>query len=218
MSLTIVSHFQLVERHLIEWFPVSAAYSFAQSGAGDYSIEPSGHFTYIDAEGTPKDLYATVEGIAKIKLSDNLSASRAVHDKRLNWKMRSKPKFENCSPQRQRILELSIVAAKNTATKAYRAARRIKGPSAQYTTWFGTYDTKRKKTVVATFRKMKNYISKLTYECGCGEDEDYNHSGLSACKHTFYCKAVIRSLISLSISPHGRQTQATAQKHANAGL
>jgi len=63
---------------------VSATYNFTRSGAGHYSIEPSNLLTYVDADGTPKDIRATVEDVAKVKLSGNLAVSRA-HDKRISY-------------------------------------------------------------------------------------------------------------------------------------
>ena len=57
--------------------PVSATYNFTLSGTGNYSIEPSSHFTYLDVNGTLKDLHATVEDIAEVRLSGNLIVSRA---------------------------------------------------------------------------------------------------------------------------------------------
>ena len=60
--------------------PVFPAYDFTHFGVGNYSIEPSNFFAYVGGDGTPKDLYATVEGVAKIRLFGDLAVSWHFHD------------------------------------------------------------------------------------------------------------------------------------------
>ena len=58
--------------------PVSAAYNFTRSGGGGFSIKPSTRFTYVDGDGTLKDLYATVGDVARVKLSGDLDISPPI--------------------------------------------------------------------------------------------------------------------------------------------
>ena len=141
--------------------PVPAAYSFTQSGRRDYFIEPSNLFTYIDADGTPKDLYATVEGIAKVKLSGHPAISRHVHDKRIKSKLEVDCKFKQ-----QQIVERAIRRAQDVATAAYSSLKSKTVPDA-YKTWFGAYDSKRKRQVRANFGEVGDILQKFTYQCGC---------------------------------------------------
>ena len=118
----------------MERYLVSAAYDFTRSGTREYSIEPSNLFTYIDADGTPKDLYATVGDIAKVKLSGNLGVSGRVHNRR-------NPVF-HCQRGDRQLLERAIdrvhelshdilpyldtITSRRTVTQSYRL-------------WFGRY-------------------------------------------------------------------------------
>ena len=77
-SLMIVSWIVLIS--VGSWFHgiiplVAAAYDFSQSGPGEYFIEPSNEFYYIDADCTPHKFYATVEDPVKVRLSGDLSLS-----------------------------------------------------------------------------------------------------------------------------------------------
>lgn len=139
---------------------VSAAYDFTRSGAGDYSIKPSNLFTYVDGDGTPKGLYATVEHIAKVKLSGDFVVPRHV---------RSKRAFVGCSDTQQMVVEAAIEAAKHRVEKSLIYLDSISAPTARYETWFGEYDEGRKETVRSSFQKMLQVadFSSLTYDCTC---------------------------------------------------
>ena len=206
-SLVIVSsgHLRLTEYHLIEWLLVPSTYSFAQSEAGDDSIEPSNLFAYIDADETPKDLHATVEGIAKAKHSHNLAASRNPHDKRIGWRpggSDSKPSFKHCSGERRDIIKWAAEDAQVALDRAIAVSERIveEGPSADrgyYRTWFGTYSEARAHTVWSKLRRIKPNLSFLgfTYDCKCNEALPSDIG-----KHTLQCGNIVRLLINLLIS------------------
>ena len=144
---------------------VSAAYNFTRSGAGDYSIEPSDLFTYVGADGTPRNLYATVEDVAGVKLSGNLAVSRA-HDKRAS--------YASCSLSQQAQL---MTAADNAQTYANGAFTYLKGISLgtpRYLTWFGSYVQHRKDIVQYNFGKIRsNKFSSFTYSCTCPDSSSY---------------------------------------------
>ena len=138
---------------------VSAAYNFTKSGSGDYSIEPSSQFTYADADGTIKDLYAIVGDVAKVKLSGNLAVSR-VHDKRAT--------FVSCSAPRQTQLNTAAASAQTYANAAYTYIRGISSGTNRYKTWFGTYTASRKNTVQNHFQLISSrQFSSFTYDCSC---------------------------------------------------
>jgi len=138
---------------------VSTAYDFTQSGDGDYTIEPSRLFTYVDVDGTPKKFYATVEGTAKVKLSGDLIASRA-HDKRAG--------FNGCSADQQLDLKVAAIDAQFYASAAYFYLTVTSGGTERYTTWFGANDDGPKSTVQEHFGLIKssNFLD-FTYDCTC---------------------------------------------------
>jgi peptidyl-Lys metalloendopeptidase len=139
--------------------PVSAAYNFTRSGAGDYSIGPSNLFTYVGAGGTPKNLRATVEGIAAVKLSGNLAVSR-VHDKRTL--------FPSCSATMQSKLKTAIVNAQSLAANAYAYLVSISSGTYWYLRWFGAYDPSRLNIVRNHFELISSRdFTGFTYDCSC---------------------------------------------------
>ena len=118
---------------LTELYLVSAAYDFAQSGTGEYSVEPSNRFTYIDADGMPNDLNATIGNIAKVKLSGDLGVSRQVHNKRIN--------IFNCGTNRKAALETAITTARDKIQEANEQVRHTRQSFVprRYQLWFGGY-------------------------------------------------------------------------------
>ena len=134
-------------------------YNFTRSGAGVYSIEPSTLFTYVDADGTPKDFHATVEDVTNIKLSGNLAVSR-VRDKRTT--------FTGCRWVEKVLLDNAIDSAQTHASKTYSYIRSMPRDSRRYRTWFGTYSATCKNTVEAHFGKINSHkFSSFTYDCTC---------------------------------------------------
>ena len=144
---------------------VSAAYNFTQSGAGDYSIGPSTLFTYVDADGTPKDLDATVGGVAKVKLSGNLAVSRS-HDKRAT--------FNSCSSTQQTQLNDAATGAQMYAFNAYGYISGMKEATPRYTTWFGVYNSTQKDTVQSHYQLINGaQFAGFTYDCACTDPNTY---------------------------------------------
>jgi peptidyl-Lys metalloendopeptidase len=138
---------------------VSAAYDFTKPGAGDYTIEPSNLFTYVDADGTPKNIYATVDETAKVKLSGTLSFPRA-HRKRAT--------FNGCTPEQQLEIESAIPYAHNYSVESYTYLSAISGPTTRYTAWFGEYEEGRKSTVQEHFNLIGSTdLSTFSYDCTC---------------------------------------------------
>jgi len=166
--------------------PVSTVYNFTKSGSGDYSIKPSNLFTYVDPDGTPKNLYATVEDVAEVKLSGNLAVTR-VHDKRAG--------FLSCSAPRWSQINTAITNAEDYAELAYSHLRGISTSTTRYNTWFGNYTASRKSTVENHFRLMdSNKFSSFTYDCYCAIPGIYAY----VCAYNIHPGIVFRSLMDLS--------------------
>lgn len=147
-------------------FPVSAAYDFTLSGAGDYYIKPQNLFTYADTDGALKNLSANVEGIAKVKLFGDLAAPRRVYDKR-------DVTFHQCGSERHHQTIMNAVwAAKEMANAAYNYLYYLDGPTTRYTTWFGKWDADRKLKVQDIIGRVAFYdVSKFHFDCVCDREE-----------------------------------------------
>jgi len=140
---------------------VAAAYDFAKSGAGEYSIEPSNFFTYVDGDGTPQDFYATIGNAAKVKLSGGLpEAAPRVHDKRAS--------FNGCSANQQLLLNTAVANAQFYVRNSFLYISRVLSGTPRYTTWFGAYDSTRKNVVRSHFQLISgNNFSSFKYDCTC---------------------------------------------------
>ena len=144
---------------------VSSAYNFTLSGPGQYSIEPSNLFTYVDANGTLKDLRATVVDVAAVNLSGTLAIS-PVHDQRTG--------FIGCTAIRQSQINAAASGAQTYARSAYYYLLGISSGLARYTTWFGSYVTARKNTVQNHFRLINSrQFSSFTYDCTCKKADTF---------------------------------------------
>ena len=170
-SLTTVSEFsplncfQLAGHHLIERLPVSPAYDdFAHSDTGDHPIEPSNSPAHVN--GTPKHLYATVDGVAKVKLSGDLAVSRLVHAKRDD-------KFPGCTRREKGWIRAAGSVAHILITEAYEYVKHIpdvpapENLPARYITWFGPYRFGRRLVVQGSLGLMsaEDQFTRLTYHC-----------------------------------------------------
>ena len=151
---------------------MTKAYDFTKSGTGEYSVHPSNRFTIIDADGTPKDIYATVGKTAKIKLSGNLPAPR-VHNKRAT--------YDSCSSDEQLQLDTAAEDAQTYANETYSYIADISNSTTRYTTWFGEYDESRKDIVENHFELINgNDFSNFTYDCNCTDVDTFAY----VCEYT----------------------------------
>ena len=142
--------------------PVSAAYNFSLSGAGNYSIKPSSLFTYIDhVDGTPKDLHATVEDIPEVRLSGNLIVSRVLN--------RRDGERQGCTPLQSFNLDLAIGEADVLIEDAILfLGTRMNSPSPppRWTTWFGETDECAKEYALDVFMLMRSpSLVNVRYKC-----------------------------------------------------
>ena len=139
---------------------MSAAYNFTRSGAGDYSIEPLNLSTYVDGDGALKDLYATVEDVAEVKLSGILAVSRHVYNKR------NSPRFQGCSMSQESDLIGAALAVDFYAKQAYDYIKPLSRYTRRYLKWFGLYTNFRMEIVKGHFSKIsENSFLNFVYVC-----------------------------------------------------
>ena len=130
---------------------------------------PLSLFTYVDVHGTPKDLYATVEDVAVVKLTGNLAVPR-VNSKRAT--------FNSCSPTAQSQLNTAATSAQTLAFNAYAYAMAISSGTYWYTRWFGAYDSSRLNTVRSHFELIVGHdFSTFTYDCSCTRSDWFTYIG-----------------------------------------
>ena len=113
----------------------------------------------------PKDLYATIEDVARANLSGTLAVSR-VHDKRAS--------YVGCPTYKQRTINYAASNAQNYAGESYSyllgMTRSLSG-TPRYNTWFGRPYSDDKYTVENIFRSIDSYsFSSFTYDCSTCND------------------------------------------------
>ena len=168
----------------MEWLPAPAADRFTQSGTGDYPIEPPNPFTYVDADDTPKDLYATAEGIAKVKLPGSLAVPRSIHDKRVLLG----PKIQECAKSDKVDIRAAIREAEEDLASAYSSVRNLKLGDAGLDTdlferWFGTYTDGGRSTVKGILSSMKRTVRFSSYTIRCEPMPDVGYPA-EICNYT----------------------------------
>lgn len=146
-------------------------YDFARSGAGDYSIGPSNVFTYVDGDGSLKDLYASVEGIAEVKVSgDRLAAHLPLRGRGKDKDM--SVTFDRCSDKEQAILTAAAEVADRLIAETYTYVQDLNDSTVRYTTWYGAHNENRMTLLRWQWRSMtenpKTRLSALAYICDCG--------------------------------------------------
>ena len=148
----------LDRRRLIKSLSASAAYDLSRAGTGNYSVDPSNLFTYINSDGTPKDLHATVEGITRVKHFGDVAISGRVYDKRIAYK--------GCSPKQEETIQKAAGVAKYLVDKALYYFDKKSG-KALYKVWFDASGRTHKtavKGVLGDIREQANF-PELTYDC-----------------------------------------------------
>jgi len=180
--------------------PVSAAYNFTSSGVGNYSIKPSNLFTHVGVGGTPKEIYATVEEIAEVRLSGNLAVSRVL-DKRESARL-------GCSDMRTVIINGVIEIAHIYVDGAigFIDAMNRADPPLRWTTWFGRGHSCRITRIRSVFWLMQDHdvmdgeyggIRTVNFDCNCNRPDVVTYSSSSV---YIFQSWVIRSLTDLLIS------------------
>ena len=139
---------------------MSAAYNFTRSGGGGYSIKPSNRFTYVDGDGTLKDLYATVGDVARVKLSGDLDISPPISYTR--------GRFLGCSADEVTALITSTLDAGVIVQRAIQYLAGLTVGTPRYTVWFGVYVFDRKEAVRALYARIDACkMRTFTFVCTC---------------------------------------------------
>jgi len=142
--------------------PVSAAYNFTLSGAGNYSVGPSNLFTYVDVNGTLKDLHANVEDIAEVRLSGDLVVSRVL-DRREGLTVA-------CSKDQYSELSTAIIAAYGLVRRAIIFIKDMdhENPPPRWITWFGVSPPCAMDWAPRVFQMILSFgFNNFNYDCRC---------------------------------------------------
>ena len=145
---------------------MSAAYNFTQSGVGDYSIEPSNLFTYVDTDGALKNLYATVEDVAKVRLSGILAISRRNEDDPPEGELPTVPNFYDCTIEQEVILSAAYLLAEKYVLVAFKYIQARTTITVRWYHWFGLNIPRRREVALNIFKMISTQaVTDLTLVC-----------------------------------------------------
>ncbi|KAG8818812.1 hypothetical protein FRC17_010697 [Serendipita sp. 399] len=148
---------------------LSASYNFTQ--AGDYDIEAVNLFHYQDPSGNPVAITADAPSHLTAKLTGNLVSSIVAKRSMRNYNRAS---YTSCSSSRRTTIAAALPVVKTYVNNAVNYLSSHSSATPRYTTWFGTYSSSRKNTVLTHFQRIKSSDpSTYRYDCSCTEDDTY---------------------------------------------
>ena len=103
-------------------------------------------------------------------------------------KKSSKAKFNGCTQSKKNILNAAYNQARNIASESYSTLNNapIRTWGNRYNVWFGEAYWVRQKKVISNFKKIKDALPKLTYDCSSCQNP-YTYSYIYPSKpHTIY--------------------------------
>lgn len=164
---------------------LSAAYNFTK--VGDYDIEASTTFYYQDASGSPVSLQASFASAHSAKLSGSLISSTIA---KRSYNLAKRASFNSCSSTRQSQINTALTTTKTYVANAISYLNGVSSGTTRYTTWFGTYSSSRKSTVLGHYQKIQSSDpSTYTYDCTCTETDTYAYVYPSTFGYIYLCGA-----------------------------
>ncbi|CAE6489203.1 unnamed protein product [Rhizoctonia solani] len=133
---------------------LGGVYDFTRTGTGEYVIEASGTFDYVDASGNLATLKAVTESSA-FKLPGNLVPSGTSRAR--SRKLRSRQSglnFKQCDDSQKRDVTQAVTSAETSITEVLSWFNTHSTATPRYKSWFGEYDSDR-------FDKVKEHFGKI---------------------------------------------------------
>ncbi|CAE6476527.1 unnamed protein product [Rhizoctonia solani] len=140
---------------------LAGVYNFTNTGAGEFKIDASNVFQYVDSNGKLAKIEATSES-KKFGITGNLGLPK-IQARSLGKRV----SYVGCSSTRQSQINSAVTAANNYVSGAstYLASVTSTASKPRYTTWFGTYNANRLSTVRSHFSLIGTDASSTTYDC-----------------------------------------------------
>ncbi|KIM27479.1 hypothetical protein M408DRAFT_24421 [Serendipita vermifera MAFF 305830] len=143
---------------------LGSGYSFTQEG--EYKVETTNLLFYQDEAGNPQPIHAVVSSTHQTKLSGSLQSS-----KRRERGMGKRATFAGCTASQQADINSALGVSTTYIANAVNYLTSLTGGKPRYTTWFGTYSSTRKATVLDHFEKIQSSDPRTyQYDCQCTDD------------------------------------------------
>ncbi|KAH7099715.1 deuterolysin M35 metalloprotease [Auriculariales sp. MPI-PUGE-AT-0066] len=159
---------------------LSSAYDFRRTGAGDYSFETSSSAFTLVTESGLQTIFAETEA-HEAKLAGELYKPIQQVSKRAT--------YTSCTSARQTSIAAAIPGAQSYVANAYAYLVNHTATSTRYTTWFGTWTSARRTTVLTHYSNLNSRAySGYTYDCSC-TDSAYAYTYASTTGQMWFCNA-----------------------------
>ncbi|KAF7307716.1 Peptidyl-Lys metalloendopeptidase [Mycena kentingensis (nom. inval.)] len=141
---------------------ISKAYNFTTSGASTYDIVAANKLQYVAADGSLATIYAEAAGgMHTAAISGELAIARRSN-------LGKRATYNGCSSSRQTALASAATSAQTYASGAVTYLTAATSSTTRYTTWFGTWTSSRRSTVLSHYTNIANQgYTSYTYDCTC---------------------------------------------------
>jgi peptidyl-Lys metalloendopeptidase len=148
---------------------LSEAYNLSGTGADTYEVEPKNLFYLVNEKNeVTTNLRANIGSTHRARISGRLSKPVLAST------LEKRATYIGCSSSRQSALVSAASQAQTYAAQSKSYLDSHTSSSTRYTTWFGTFTSARRSTVLSHFNAINgNTFSSFTYDCSCTDSGTY---------------------------------------------
>ncbi|CCO27676.1 deuterolysin M35 metalloprotease [Rhizoctonia solani AG-1 IB] len=166
---------------------LAGVYNFTSTGAGEFKIDASNVFQYVDASGKLGTVEASTQS-NKVALTGNLVSTRGL-PKIESRSLGKRVSYVGCSTTRQSQIATAVTSANSYVSAATSYLNGISSGTTRYTTWFGAYTTSRASTVRSHFSAIGTDASSTTYDCSTCTSSAYAYVYANQPGRVYLCSA-----------------------------
>ncbi|KAG9047562.1 hypothetical protein FS837_002025 [Tulasnella sp. UAMH 9824] len=147
---------------------VSGIYNLTESGAGVYTIDALTDFSVISDDGTVKKISASIQPhIARIsgQLASFKPASHQPTAATNNTMTRRAIGYSGCTSTQKSQISSAASGAQNYITNAISYLNAHTSSTPRFTTWFGSYTSSHRSTVLSHYSNLNGDPNSVTYDC-----------------------------------------------------
>ncbi|KAF5379183.1 hypothetical protein D9615_005984 [Tricholomella constricta] len=160
---------------------LSEAYNFTYPGEGIYDIVANNLFHVVDVFNEALPVYADAESHTA-KLTGTLAVARSVNAKRT---------FNACTASQETDITAAVSSAQAYVSGAVDYLALHLGSSSRFTTWFGSFLSTRRLTVLGHFTaiSLNGDLSTYTYDCNCNKPGVFAYVYPNTFGYIYLCNA-----------------------------
>ncbi|KAF8602197.1 zincin [Ceratobasidium sp. AG-I] len=166
---------------------LAGLYNFTNIGAGEFEVNASNKFIYVNSLGELVVIEATIQ-TAKIKVSGQLASSK-FSQMPTTYGLKKRIAYVGCTSARQTLLATAASTSNSYVAAASSYLAQITSGTVRYTTWFGTYTATKSNLVRSVYNKVGTDASSTTYDCTCTDSGTYAYGYPDQPGYIYICGA-----------------------------